>query len=148
MKSREWPYNLIEDIKDCRVTKVVEEIPGCVKIELVANKDKWNCKAKDWLGIKELPGFSTYKFEEERQKMIKKKPVIEIDLFEEIKKYLLGACGKMSIDDLRIRDGKLYADYGTYDLRVTYNLKDNKRYVKAFRLLKKLKRLMDETEVA
>ena len=125
-----------------------EDLPGCVQIELATKrKGLWKLDpAKDWLSIKELPGFSTYKFEEERQKMIKKKPIIEIDLFEEIKEYLLGPCGKVSLDDLKVEDGKLYADYGAYDLRVTYDLKDNKRYVKAFRLLKKLKRLMAETE--
>lgn len=122
------------------------ELPGCVQIELItkgADLNLWKLNpAKDWL----LPGFSTYGYE--RQKEMKKKSYkIEIDLFEEIKNYLLDPCSKYrDLDELFVRDGKLYADYGNYDLRVTHDLKKNRRYVKSFRLLKKLKRLMDEVD--
>ena len=108
-----------------------------------------NISAKEWLWFKYsynyyLPGFSTYGYE--RKKEMKKKTYkIEIDLFEEIKTYLLGPCSKYKeLDELFVRDGKLYVDYGNCDLRVTYDMKKNKRYVKAFRILKKLKRLMEE----
>lgn len=120
------------------------ELQGCVQIEFITkgnDLDLWTLNpAKDWL----LPGFSTYEYE--RQKEMKKKSyTIEIDLFKEIKTYLLGTCSKYrELDELFVRDGKLFAKYGDYDLIVTHNLKKNKRYVKAFRLLKKLKRLMEE----
>lgn len=121
-----------------------EDIPGCVQIELITrgiDPDLWTLNpAKDWL----LPGFSTYEYE--RQKEMKKKSYkIEIDLFEEIKNYLLGPCSKYrDLDDLFIINGKLFAKYCNCDLRVTYDPEKNKRYVKSFRLLKKLRRLMGE----
>lgn len=125
-----------------------EDVPGCVQIELITrgiDPDLWKLNpAKDWFGLSELPGFGTYEYE--RQKEMKKKSYkIEIDLFEEIKTYLLGTCSKYRrLDELFVENGKLYANYGNCDLRVTYDQRQNKRYVKAFRLLKKLKRLMDE----
>ena len=127
-----------------------EDIPGCVQIELITrgiDPDLWKLNpAKDWFGLSELQGFGTYEYERQKEMKMKKKTYkIEIDLFEEIKTYLLGPCSKYrELDELVVRDGKLFVKYGDYDLVATHDMKKNKRYVKAFRLLKKLKRLMEE----